>query len=93
MTNGAASFGRLVAKIPARRAPAALDRLVALYRDQQQPGERAADFFRRIDVATVKARLADLEQLPASEATPEDFIDLGESAAFVPSVQEGECSA
>ena len=93
MTNGAASFGRLVAKIPARRAPAALDRLVALYRDEQKPGEGAADFFRRIDVATVKARLADLELLPATQATPEDFIDLGESAAFVPSVQDGECSA
>jgi sulfite reductase (NADPH) hemoprotein beta-component len=93
MANGAASFGRLVAKIPARRAPDALDRLVALYRDQQKPGERAADFFRRIDVATVKARLADLEPLPASQATPEDFIDLGEDVAFVPNVQDGECSA
>lgn len=41
----------------------------------------------------MKALLADLEPLPLENATPDDFIDLGETTAFVPEVMDGECSA
>src|SRR5437764_13921540 len=37
-----ASFGRLAAKIPARRAPQAVDRLVDLYQAERLDGERIA---------------------------------------------------
>jgi hypothetical protein len=37
--------------------------------------------------------LADLEKLAPEEAGPDDFIDLGENTAYVPDIQEGECSA
>jgi sulfite reductase beta subunit-like hemoprotein len=88
-----ASFGRVVAKIPARRAPDAVDRLVDLYQAGRRDGERLADFFRRIDVAHVKDALADLEPLTDADARPEDFVDLGEDHAFAPEVMDGECSA
>jgi sulfite reductase (NADPH) hemoprotein beta-component len=91
--DGRASFGRLVAKIPARRAPQALERLLALYREDRLPDEPAQVFFRRVDPAQVKLRLADLEKLAPEETGPDDFIDLGESTAYVPEIQEGECSA
>ncbi len=91
--DGGASFGRLVAKIPARRAPQALERLLAFYREDRLPDEPAQAFFRRVDPAQVKLRLADLEKLAPEEAGPDDFIDLGESTAYVPDIQEGECSA
>ena len=35
-----AAFGRIVAKVPARRCPEAVDRLVALYEAERQPGRR-----------------------------------------------------
>jgi hypothetical protein len=41
----------------------------------------------------VKQALADLEQLDATSATPDDFVDLGESQDFAPEVMDGECSA
>src|SRR5215472_5571657 len=41
------SFGRVAAKIPARRAPEAIDRLVDLYAAERQNGERLSDFFIR----------------------------------------------
>src|SRR4029079_5719027 len=88
-----ASFGRVAAKIPARRAPQAVERLVDLYRTERRDGERLADFFRRADVARVKSALADLEQLTDANALPEDFIDLAEDHAFAPEVMDGECSA
>jgi sulfite reductase beta subunit-like hemoprotein len=91
-TNGA-TFGRLVAKIPARRAPVALERLAQLYAAERQDQETAAAFFTRVDVVRVKGLLADLEGLTAETATDEDFIDLAESTAFAPETTEGECAS
>jgi sulfite reductase (NADPH) hemoprotein beta-component len=91
--DGGASFGRLAAKIPARRVPQAVERLVALYRMEGAEGEAAAVFFRKIEVPRVKALLADLEALTPEDARPEDFVDLGEDAAFKVETQEGECVA
>ena len=88
-----AVFGRTVARIPARRAPEAVDRLVGLYTAGRHSGETLAGFFRRADLAQVKGTLADLERIAEGDATPLDFIDLGEQHEFNPEVQEGECSA
>jgi len=88
-----ASFGRVAAKIPARRAPEAVERLVALFQQERHDGERLADCLRRVDAARVKALLADLEKLTEADALPEDFIDLAEDHAFAPEVLDGECSA
>jgi sulfite reductase beta subunit-like hemoprotein len=90
---GGARFGRLAAKVPARRVPEVVERLVALYVSERDAGEEAAVFFRRIDVAQVKAALADLEAITAADAVPEDFVDLGEDTQFKIEAQEGECSA
>jgi sulfite reductase beta subunit-like hemoprotein len=92
-TDDGAQFGRLAAKIPARRAPAAVERLVDLYRRQRHADESAMAFFQRAALEDVKEVLDDLEPLALENAVPEDFIDLGELAAFNPEVQDGECSA
>jgi sulfite reductase beta subunit-like hemoprotein len=90
---GSATFGRHVATIPARRGGDAVARLIELYRAQGSPDESALAFFRRVDVAAVKAALGGLDKLTPEAATPEDFIDLAEDTAFDPSVQEGECAS
>jgi sulfite reductase (NADPH) hemoprotein beta-component len=90
--NSGASFGRIAAKVPARRMPAVVDRLLDLYQSARTPDESATAFFRRVEVSTVKAALSELEKLDAKDAVDEDFIDLGETTAFVPEVMEGECA-
>jgi sulfite reductase beta subunit-like hemoprotein len=90
--NGAA-FARLAAKIPARRIPAAVDRLVALYARSKQDGESADAFFARVPLDAVKAELADLERLSPDGASAHDFVDLGDAHEFRPEVLDGECSA
>jgi sulfite reductase (NADPH) hemoprotein beta-component len=87
-----ATFGRLVAKIPARRGPQAVDRLARLYAAEHAPDQSAAAFFNGIDVVRVKQLLADLEPLTAETARPEDFIDLAETTQFTPETSEGECA-
>lgn len=86
------TFGRLAAKVPARRAPQALDRLVRLYAAEKNDGETPLSFFRRIDVTRVKTLLADLETLTAQSASEIDYIDLAETTAFRPETTDGECA-
>src|SRR5947207_13599898 len=87
-----ASFARLAAKIPARRIPEAVERLIDLFARSRTPGESAEAFFARVELADVRRQLADLERLQPGDAMPLDFIDLGEEAEFAPEVMEGECA-
>ena len=88
-----AHFGRLAAKIPVRRVPEAVERLAALCAAERSDDEPADAFFRRVDLARIKAVLADLERLAPEDALPTDFVDLGEDGEFKLATQEGECSA
>jgi sulfite reductase (NADPH) hemoprotein beta-component len=88
-----ATFGRLAAKIPARRIPEVVERLIDLYASDRLPDESATAFFGRVELERVKARLADLETLRPGDAVATDFIDLAETSEFVPEVMDGECSA
>ena len=92
-TEHGATFARLAAKIPARRIPLAVERLVALYASEKHDDESAPAFFARADLVRVKEVLADLEVLTETSAGAADFVDLGEDAEFKPEVMEGECSA
>jgi sulfite reductase (NADPH) hemoprotein beta-component len=91
--DGGASFGRLAAKIPARRIPQAVERLIDLYATERRPGETATQFFGRVELDVVKGRLAELETLRPGDAVLADFIDLAEATEFAPEVLDGECSA
>jgi sulfite reductase (NADPH) hemoprotein beta-component len=88
-----AEFARLSAKVPARRIPQVVERLLLLYKDERADGEGAREFFRRLPVARVKELLADLEAFAEQDAQPADFVDLGEQTEFRPEVMDGECSA
>jgi sulfite reductase beta subunit-like hemoprotein len=91
--HGGASFGRLAAKIPARRIPDVVDRLIEMYSREKNEGESATSFFGRVSVERVRLALADLERMTAADAVPDDYVDLAESAEFAPEVMDGECSA
>jgi sulfite reductase (NADPH) hemoprotein beta-component len=92
-TETGAAFGRLAAKIPARRIPQAVERLIDLYDREHGDGESANAYFARVDLDLVKSRLTDLERLQPGDAVPADFIDLAESNEFAPEILDGECSA
>ena len=88
-----ASFARLAAKVPVRRIPEVVERLIDLYASERRDGESATDFFGRIDVERVKHVLMPLERITAEDAVPDDYIDLAEAGEFAPVVMDGECSA
>ncbi|MHB8417021.1 MAG: nitrite/sulfite reductase [Myxococcales bacterium] len=88
-----ATFGRLAGKVPARRVPEAVDRLLALYERDHRDGEAPREFFARLPLPEAKAALADLCELDDANARPEDFVDLGSSVEFKVVTLEGECAA
>jgi len=87
-----ATFGRLSAKVPARRVATAVERLLEWYQRDRLAGETPQSFFGRATVPAVKSLLADLESFSAADAHPEDYVDLAETQAFTPEVMEGECA-
>jgi sulfite reductase (NADPH) hemoprotein beta-component len=93
VTEQNASFGRLAAKVPARRITEVVERLIDLYAREKKGGESATDFFGRVDVELVKQVLLPLEQFNPAEAVAEDYIDLAEAGEFAPVIMDGECSA
>jgi sulfite reductase (NADPH) hemoprotein beta-component len=88
-----AAFGRIAAKVPARRITDVVERLIAIYVRDREADESATTFFARVELDRVRIELADLERLSPADASHADFIDLGDSEAFAPVVMDGECSA
>jgi sulfite reductase (NADPH) hemoprotein beta-component len=91
ITAKGADFGKLVAKVPARRAPLALVKLLELYVAEGQG--RGHSFWKTVPADKLKATLGDLVDLADADAKDEDFIDLGETSAFEVVAGEGECAA
>ncbi|MCS6863330.1 MAG: hypothetical protein NZT92_23735, partial [Abditibacteriales bacterium] len=90
--HGETRLGKPILRLPARRVPEAVHRLIALYRSERQSDEDFPTFAARVDVARVKELLADLQTpTPADEAEPL-FIDFGDTQEFKVETGEGECA-
>jgi len=84
-------IAQAVMRIPARRVPVALERLVAQYREERSDGELFASWVERADRESVKLRLSDLALSDAP--TPEEIHDWDQGKAFTGKTGEGECAA
>ncbi|MBI3099859.1 MAG: nitrite/sulfite reductase [Planctomycetes bacterium] len=89
---GGATFGRLAARIPARRVPSALERLIDLYATERIGDEAPEEFFARLPLDRATKLLADLEEFGPEDVTPQDLVDLGEEKAYAVQVSAGECA-
>lgn len=87
-----ATFGRQIVKLPARRVPDAVLRLLELYKQERSDGEAPLAYFRRVDLEVVKRAVADLAEFDAATARPEDWLDHGDDAPFKVSIGQGECA-
>lgn len=90
---GGATFGRQVVKLPARRVPDAVLRLLELYHQERAADEAPLAFFRRVDAEVVKRAVADLAEFDAATARPEDWLDHGDEAPFKVAIGQGECAS
>jgi sulfite reductase (NADPH) hemoprotein beta-component len=85
-----ADFGRLIGKVPARRAAATVERLLDFYIAE---GATSRAFWHQVPADRLKKLILDLTELGDADATEEDFIDLGQTTAFEVQTSDGECAA
>ena len=86
-----ARMAEAVMRIPARRVPIALDRLVAQYRRERAGGEGFAQWVERADRAAVKELLGDLAL--SDHPGAEEIVDWDQDSVFTGKTGEGECAA
>ena len=90
---GEARFGQVVGRIPARRVPEAVERILKRYLEERQNGESFQAYLDRVGAASFKPLLQDLQEVPPYEEAPEFYQDLGaEGEAFSVQLGRGECA-
>jgi sulfite reductase (NADPH) hemoprotein beta-component len=73
-----ATFGRVVAKVPAWRVGGAVERLLRHAAAERRAGETTAAFLQRAELAPLRALLADLEAFDPAQASERDYDDPGQ---------------
>ncbi|MBI2920398.1 MAG: nitrite/sulfite reductase [Planctomycetes bacterium] len=87
-----AQIGKIVIKLPAKRVPEAVSRLVEFWRSEHAEGEGFSAFARRVDRVRVRAVLEDLSVV--DERDEDLFRDYGEEQAFsMGEMGPGECAS
>ncbi|MBI4549922.1 MAG: nitrite/sulfite reductase [Candidatus Omnitrophica bacterium] len=90
---GKAEFGKNFLKVPARRVPEAVKKIIEIYRSERAGDSETLDaFIKRLGADSLKVRLAEFTQLPSFESAPASFMDWGDEAAFNLKAGKGECA-
>ena len=83
----------LKVRLPAKRAPDAVERFIRLYEDQRTDGEEFNDYFDRVGKATFEEAVSDLTLPPEfSMESMNEFIDWERKGLYVLERGEGECA-
>jgi sulfite reductase beta subunit-like hemoprotein len=92
---GKAEFGKNILKLPAKRIPDAVARMLELYRkDRTSERELFRAFALRAGVDYWKHALTEFETLPPYEQSPEAYRDWGAETEFsLGGMGPGECAA
>ncbi len=92
VTEEGTSLAQPVTKVPARRVPQALARLLEHYRTQRLPDERYAAYVDRMGLDTFRRLLRDLTVVPSPDEDPSFYVDWDATRMYVVERGEGECA-
>ncbi len=93
-TGGRTRLGdRISIRLPAKRVPDALKRILAFYKEARHAGEHFNDFYDRVGKAPVEEILSDLHIAGQFNDDEDLFIDWSQSQPYVLERGEGECMA
>ena len=81
-----------VAKLPARRVPQAVARLLEHYRSHRNPGERFQDYVDRMGLDSFRHLIEDLITVPPPREDVWNFIDWDSTRMYILERGEGECA-
>jgi sulfite reductase beta subunit-like hemoprotein len=86
-------YARPAVKVPAKNAPALVERLLELYQAERLDGERFDDFVDRLGIGKIRETVKELAALPPHSEAPEKYLDWGATEDFRVQTGAGECAA
>jgi sulfite reductase beta subunit-like hemoprotein len=90
---GDGKLSKLTMKIPARKIPDAVERLVGAYVDERDDGETFSPWAERVGTPHVQELLAEYKIVPQFNEDPMAFVDWGQTKFFtLDDMGEGECA-
>ncbi len=92
--DGDARFGqRVKTKIPAKRTPEALQKVIAYYNEERNDGEPFRDFVERVGAKSFEAILQEFKEVgELDRETIDTYIDWDKTVKYVLERGEGECA-
>jgi sulfite reductase beta subunit-like hemoprotein len=91
---GGVTLARPLARVPARRIPELVRRLISVYRQHRAEGESLYAFFHRADATWLSKQVSDLAEMSVRLGEEANFfIDIGDTRPFKIETGEGECAA
>jgi sulfite reductase beta subunit-like hemoprotein len=86
-------FGSRATKLPAKRAPEAVVRVVTRFADEREAGETFGHWLERAGGAgQVGKLLKELDDFPEPDVDPDFYVDFGETGPYEAVVGESECA-
>jgi len=93
VTDMTIAFGKKATKLPAKRASAAVVRVVEQFAGERDAGETFSSWLERAGGAdAVGKTLADLDDFPSPEEAPDFYVDFDETGPYVAEVGDSECA-
>lgn len=87
------SFGDRAMRLPAKRAPEAVVRVVRRFDAERAPGESFRTWLERNGGATaIGTELAELDHFPSPTDDPDIYVDYGETGPYIAEIGESECA-
>ena len=87
--NNADSYGLMVGKVPAHRAPEVIHKLTTIYDSEKQGSESFRDCMERLGKARIHEELEEFSEVGENEA---DFFDNRQPWEYIKEVGQGECA-
>ena len=87
--NNADSYGLMVGKVPAHRAPEVIRKLTSIYDDEKQESESFRNCMERLGKARIHDELEEFSEVGEAEA---DFFDNRQPWEYIKEVGQGECA-
>jgi sulfite reductase (ferredoxin) len=88
----AEKYGLAIGKVPAKRVPDTIRRLVEFYDREKQDNETFSEVMERVGKARLKEEIEDLAELPTMEENDDFYRDNRQTWVYHKSVGVGECA-
>ncbi len=89
---GGGKFGTRVTRVPAKRAPQAVRKIIQVYLDERQDGEPFLDFVDRVGPKSFDPLLTEFKDVGPVHEEIDVYMDWGKDEMFEVVRGEGECS-